>query len=172
MERKDIEERYRERPRKSEFGGRTNWDTYEASLILSSDENLYKSMESWSDNFNKKIRNGTFDENKAKDAIKKYLLKDAKKQDEDIDMENVNMDEILDEIILMKEPLPPRKKDYAPGWENPHLRIECENKGMEFVPGFYKEDGTWVTSYCRHTKFTDYARKSTRDFNKKYGYKR
>lgn len=166
VERKDIEERSKARTKgmsgENRYGGRSNWDTYETSLILSSDEGLQRSMESWSNNFNKKLRDGTFNEEKAKEALRKYLLKEAIKQDEDIDLNKVNMDEFLDEVILMNDPLPPRKKDYIPKVREPEIESRCRERNMDYVPGYKKNDGTWVKGYCRHTKFTEYMNEKRR----------
>lgn len=49
MERKDIEEEDRKFVGKSEYGGRSNWDTYETALILDSDESSYKRYEYFND---------------------------------------------------------------------------------------------------------------------------
>ena len=161
IERKDIEERSKNRMGISDFGGRSTWETYEVENIILSDETLNRNWESWSANFNRKIRDGTFNEEKAKEVLSKYLLKEVKKRDEydDIDVNMINMDELLDDTILMNDPLPPRKKDHAP--KNVYdYQIEgiCFEKNMEFVPGYYKDDGTYVRGYCRHTKFTEYMR--------------
>ena len=162
-ERKEIEERNRKRVGNPDFGGRTNWDTYEAVLMLDSDESLRKNWESWSANFNRKIREGTFNEERAKEALKKYLLKEVKEMDEDIDLNKINMDELVDETILMTEPLPPRKKDYTPkDVRESELEARCRERNMDYVPGFHKADGTYVRGYCRHTKFTEYMRENRR----------
>ncbi len=108
--RKEFEERSRKRTGNPSFGGRTNWDTYEADLIIDSDEELQKNRVAWSKNFNRKIRAGTFNETKAKEALNKYLLKKAKKRDPDIDLNKVNMNEFLDETILLTTPSPVHKR--------------------------------------------------------------
>ena len=169
VERKDIEERDEKRVGNPDFGGRTNWETREVDLIIDSDESLYKMQETWSKNFNRKLRNGTFNEEKAKEALKKYLLKEVKKKYEeeydgyDIDINEVNMDELLDDTILMNDPLPPRKKDYAPtNMKEIDIKMQCDNKHMDYVPGYRKSDGTWVRGYCRHTRFTEYMREKER----------
>ena len=145
------------------FGGRTNWDTYETVLVIDSDESLHRSWESWSETFNRKLRDGTFNEAKAKEALRKYLLKEVKKRDEDIDLNKINMDELVDETILMSEPLPPRKKDYAPrDVRESELEARCRERNMDYVPGYHKDDGTYVHGYCRHTKFTEYMRQRGR----------
>ena len=100
-ERREIEERHKKRIRDPNFGGRSNWDTYEAVLVIDSDESLHRSWESWSENFNRKLRDGTFNETKAKEALRKYLLKEVKKRDEDIDLKKINMDELIDETVLL-----------------------------------------------------------------------
>ena len=82
-ERREIEERHKKRIRNPNFGGRSNWDTYEAVNIIESDESLHRNWESWSANFNRKLRDGTFNEAKAKEALRKYLLKEVKKRDEE-----------------------------------------------------------------------------------------
>ena len=164
-ERRDIEERSRSRIRSSnsDFGGRSNWDTYEAVLMLDSDESLRRSWESWSANFNRKIRDGTFNEERAKEALRKYLLKEVKKRDEDIDLNKINMDELVEETVLLSEPLPPRKKDYAPrDVRESELEARCRERNMDYVPGYHKDDGTYVRGYCRHTKFTEFMREKRR----------
>ena len=162
-ERKEFEERNRNRVRNSGFGGRSNWDTYETVNIIESDESLHRSWESWSANFNRKIREGSFDEGKAKEALRKYLLKEVKKRDEDIDMSKVNMDEFVEETVLLSDPLPPRKKDYAPkDMRESELEARCRERNMDYVPGYHKDDGTYVRGYCRHTKFTEYMREKRR----------
>ena len=170
MERRDIEEEDRKFIGDSRFGGRSNWDTYETTLTLDSDQRTYNQMMSASENFNRKLRNGTFDMDRAEEYVRKTLVPEARKVDPDIDPKQVNARELVREIIKMNEPLPPRKKDYAPNWENPHLRIECEERGMEFVEGYRKDDGTWVRSYCRYTKFTEYMRKDKTERKRRYGY--
>ena len=100
-ERREIEERSRKRIGDPSFGGRTNWDTYETVNIIESDESLQRSWESWSANFNRKIRDGTFNEERAKEALRKYLLKEVKKRDEDIDLNIMNQD-VLKDIIGLK----------------------------------------------------------------------
>ena len=160
-ERREIEERSRSRIRSSnpDFGGRSNWDTYEAVLMLDSDESLRRNWESWSANFNRKIRDGTFNEERAKEALRKYLLKEVKKRDEDIDLNKINMDELVEETVLMSEPLPPRRKDYVPkDVRESELEARCRERNMDYVPGYHKDDGTYVRGYCRHTKFTEYMR--------------
>ena len=162
-ERRDIEERDRKRIGDPNFGGRTNWDTYEAVLVIDSDESLHRSWESWSANFNRKLREGTFNEAKAKDALRKYLLKEVKKRDEDVDLNKINMDELVDETVLLSEPLPPRKKDYAPrDVRESEIEEHCRERNMDYVPGYRKDDGTYVHGYCRHTKFTEYMRQRGR----------
>ena len=161
MERKDIEEEDRKFVGKSEYGGRSNWDTYETALILDSDESSYKRMEAFSEDFNRKLRNGTFDMNKAEYAVKKYLIPEARKGDPDIDPSKVNTRELVREIVKMKEPLSPRKKDYVPNGSlnlagEYGLKQDCESRNMEYVPGYRKEDGTVVRAFCCHTKFTGY----------------
>ena len=164
MERKDIEEEDRKFIGDSRFGGRSNWDTYETSLTLDSDERTYRQMESVSEMFNKKLRDGSFDMDKAEEYVRKRLIPEARKVDPDIDPSKVNTRELVRDIIQMKEPLPPRKIDYVP--QNypgeifdGDLRVECEEKNMEYVPGYRKEDGTWVRGYCRHTKYTEFMKK-------------
>ena len=162
-ERREFEERSRDRVRNSEFGGRSNWDTYETVNIIESDESLHRSWELWSANFNKKIREGTFNEAKAKEALRKYLLKEVKKRDEDIDLNKIDMDELVEETILLSEPLPPRKKDYAPkDMREFELEAQCIERNMDYVPGYHKDDGTYVRGYCRHTKFTEFMREKRR----------
>lgn len=162
-ERRDIEERSRRRIGDPGFGGRTNWDTYEAVLVIDSDESLQRNWEAWSKNFNQKLRDGTFNEAKAKEALRKYLLKEVKKRDEDIDLNKINMDELVDETVLLSEPLPPRKKDYVPkdAYEY-QLESRCRERNMDYVPGYRKDDGSYVHGYCRHTKFTEYMREKGR----------
>ena len=156
-ERREFEERSRDRDRNSEFGGRSNWDTYETVNIIESDESIHRSWELWSANFNKKIREGTFNEAKAKEALRKYLLKEVKKRDEDIDLNKINMDELVEETVLLSDPLPPRKKDYAPkDMRESELEARCRERNMDYVPGYHKDDGTYVRGYCRHTKFTEF----------------
>lgn len=169
VERKDIEERYAKRVGNPDFGGSSNWDTREVALAIDSDESLYAKQEAWSKNFNRKLRDGTFNEEKAKEALKKYLLKEVKKKyeeeygDYDLDINQVNMDELLDDTILMNDPLPPRKKDYVPtNLKEMDIKMQCENKNMDYVPGYRKDDGTWVKGYCRHTRFTEYMREKER----------
>jgi hypothetical protein len=162
-ERREIEERHKKRIRNPNFGGRSNWDTYEAVNIIESDESLHRNWESWSANFNRKLREGTFNEAKAKEALRKYLLKEVKKRDEDIDLKKINMDELVDETVLLSEPLPPRKKDYAPkDVRESELEAHCSERNMDYVPGYHKDDGTYVHGYCRHTKFTEYMREKRR----------
>ena len=73
------------------------------------------------------------------------------------------MDELVDETILMSEPLPPRKKDYAPrDLRESELEARCRERNMDYVPGYHKDDGTYVHGYCRHTKFTEYMRQRGR----------
>ena len=134
VERKDIEERDEKRVGNPDFGGRTNWETREVDLIIDSDESLYKMQETWSKNFNRKLRNGTFNEEKAKEALKKYLLKEVKKRDEydDLDISKVNMDELLDETILMNDPLPPRKK------------IIFQNRLKKLISKYNAKTDTWI----------------------------
>ena len=163
VERREIEERNRKRIGDPSFGGRTNWDTYEAVNIIESDEFLQRSWELWSANFNRKIRDGTFNEERAKEALRKYLLREVKKRDEDIDLNKVNMDELVEETVLMSEPLPPRKKDYAPkDIRESELEARCRERNMDYVPGYHKDDGTYVRGYCRHTKFTEFMSEKRR----------
>ena len=100
-ERRGFEERSRDRVRNSGFGGRSNWDTYETVNIIESDESLHRSWESWSANFNRKIREGTFNEAKAKEALRKYLLREVKKRDEDIDLNKIDMDELVKRLFFL-----------------------------------------------------------------------
>ena len=162
-ERREFEERSRDRVRNSEFGGRSNWDTYETVNIIESDESLHRSWELWSANFNKKIREGTFNEAKAKEALRKYLLREVKKRDEDIDLNKIDMDELVEETVLLSEPLPPRKKDYAPkDMREFEIEEQCIERNMDYVPGYHKDDGTYVRGYCRHTKFTEFMSEKRR----------
>ena len=162
-ERREFEERSRDRVRNSEFGGRSNWDTYETVNIIESDESLHRSWELWSANFNRKIREGTFNEAKAKEALRKYLLREVKKRDEDIDLNKIDMDELVEETVLLSEPLPPRKKDYAPkDMREFEIEAQCIERNMDYVPGYHKDDGTYVRGYCRHTKFTEFMREKRR----------
>ena len=162
-ERREFEEKSRDRVRNSEFGGRSNWDTYETVNIIESDESLHRSWELWSANFNKKIREGTFNEAKAKEALRKYLLKEVKKRDEDIDLNKIDMDELVEETVLLSEPLPPRKKDYAPkDMREFEIEEQCIERNMDYVPGYHKDDGTYVRGYCRHTKFTEFMSEKRR----------
>ena len=162
-ERRGFEERSRDRVRNSEFGGRSNWDTYETVNIIESDESLHRSWELWSANFNRKIREGTFNEAKAKEALRKYLLKEVKKRDEDIDLNKIDMDELVEETVLLSEPLPPRKKDYAPkDMREFEIEEQCIERNMDYVPGYHKDDGTYVRGYCRHTKFTEFMSEKRR----------
>ena len=164
MERKDIEEEDRKFIGDSRFGGRSNWDTYETTLVLDSDERTQRQIESASENFNRKLRAGDFDMDKAEMYVKKYLIPEARKVDPDIDPSKVNTRELVREIVQMNEPLPPRKIDYVPSpvgidYQDSYIKEECERRNMEYVPGYRKSDGTLVQAYCRHTKYTEFMKK-------------
>ena len=77
MERKDIEEEDRKFMGDPRFSGRSNWDTYETSLVLDSDERTYRQIEAVSENFNRKLRAGDFDMDKAEMYVKKYLIPES-----------------------------------------------------------------------------------------------
>ena len=73
------------------------------------------------------------------------------------------MDELVEETVLLSEPLPPRKKDYAPkDMREFEIEAQCIERNMDYVPGYHKDDGTYVRGYCRHTKFTEFMREKRR----------
>jgi len=166
MERKDIEREDEKAMGNPNFGGRSNWDTYDTVLIIDSNESTQRLSENLAKDFNRRLRNGTFDMEKAQEAVRKYLVKEAVKGDPEIDPSKVNTREIVRDMILNEEPLPPRKVDYKPSGYDRHNEYDmkeiCDSKHMEFVPGYEKTDGTWVSGYCRHTAFTKIMRKYER----------
>ena len=92
----------------------SNWETRETSNLIMSYDDLYRDAVEWSKNFHRKIRKGTFDPDKAKYALSKYLLKEVKRKarsfDSDIDFKKVDMDVILDEVLSLVEPEIPEPK--------------------------------------------------------------
>ena len=70
MERKDIEEEDRKFMGDPRFSGRSNWDTYETSLTLDSDERTYRQMESISEMFNKNSGMGVLIWTKPKNMLR------------------------------------------------------------------------------------------------------
>ncbi len=85
------------------YQGWTNWDTWEMWLTLESDEKTYRWLLNW---------NKTFDKNKAKLVVVKYLTPVARGKeragikiagDPDINPKEVNAKEIIDNIINMSE---------------------------------------------------------------------
>ena len=133
VERKDIEERYKKRKmvnNSSGYSGTTNWDTWEAMNMIKSFGSIQEKWERLGENFNEEIRNGTFNEEKAKDSLRKKVLEKVKKQDEFnvLNINKVNMDELVDETILMNKPSASREKDNHPRSEKRRREKMAEKK--------------------------------------------
>lgn len=168
IKRKDIEERSKYRIGNSDFGGRSNWDTYETANIIQSNESLYEMQEALSENYNEAIKYGRFNEEHAKKQFKQFIFPILKKEMLEgkcdyINLDRINLDELIDETILMTDPYLSKKKNHKlKNSSESELEVRCREKNMDYVPGYKKEDGTYVHAYCRHTKFTDYMRKKRR----------
>ena len=174
VERKDVGERYIKRRRmnmssSSGYMGKTNVDTWEAMNTIRRFDSTKRNWSYLAADFNDEIKNGTFNEEKAKEALKKNVLQKAleKVKMEDnfdaFDINKVNMDELVDETILMTVPISSKKKNYtSKDIRESELEARCRERNMDYVPGYYKDDGTQVKGYCRHTKFTGYMREKKR----------
>jgi hypothetical protein len=80
-----------------------NWDTWETILILQSYDDLYKLMVNTAKMFNKRVNNETFDMEKAKYFVKKYLIPKARKKDPTINPKNVDLEFIVLQILTLDE---------------------------------------------------------------------
>jgi hypothetical protein len=98
------------------YEGWTNWDTWATWLVLTNTEQSQKWLENWSKNFQKKIKQGKFDMEKAEKVVKKYLIPSARGKgswakvfmknpynplvpEPDIDPKKVNAREIVKAIL-------------------------------------------------------------------------
>jgi len=90
------------RPKHQNYQGWANWDTWETALIYDNDEALHRNQHAWQENFLRNIKRGNFDEDKAAYAIKKYVVKEARKQDPDIDPSMVDAHEIVEHWLQDK----------------------------------------------------------------------
>lgn len=94
------------------FNGHTNWDTWETMLLLENTRESDRWLNNWSDNFNKKIKAGTFNPEEAEKAVEKYIIPAARGSqrfkwavgrdftpDENIDPKKVNKAEIVRRIV-------------------------------------------------------------------------
>jgi hypothetical protein len=87
--------------------GWRNWDTWNFNLLVLNDEKAYRRMQAFRDNFERKIKRGDFDREKAKYALRKYLGEEVKRlekeynagPDQRVNLNNVDYDEILDAVL-------------------------------------------------------------------------
>jgi hypothetical protein len=84
------------RPVFENYQGWANWDTWETNLIMQNDEQLYRNLQAWKANWQKKRRSGRFDREKAKYAIAQYIVREARRQDPEINPFKVDYDGLLD----------------------------------------------------------------------------
>ena len=84
------------RPAFENYQGWANWDTWETNLELQNDQQLYRNLQAWKQNWQKKRRSGRFDREKAKYVIAKYLVREARQRNPEINPYKVDYDGLLD----------------------------------------------------------------------------
>ncbi len=103
------------RPNPERYNGWYNRDTWETNLILQNDENLYRWVQEWKTNWQRKMKSGTFVKEAAEYAVWKYMVPVAQGRgmarsgrfgdpelygaNPDIDRSQVNYGEIVDAIL-------------------------------------------------------------------------
>ena len=93
------------------YNGYTNWDTWETMLILENSQQSDRWLQSWRQNFDKKIKAGTFTPSEAEKAVDKYIIPAARREssrqqfgrdftpDANIDPKKVNKAEVVRMIL-------------------------------------------------------------------------
>lgn len=94
------------------YNGWANWDTWNTMLLLNNTQRSHRWLGEWSKNFNRKIKAGTFDPEKAETVVNKHLVPAARgarskrwavgedfTADPDIDPKKVNKAEVIRHII-------------------------------------------------------------------------
>lgn len=103
------------------YNGWANWDTWATALYLDNTQSSSNWIDSWSKNFQKKIKKGTFDKEKARLVVRKYIIPAARGKgqwakhfnsvehggfphDESINPNKVDKDEIVTWIVNHYDP--------------------------------------------------------------------
>src|SRR6266702_4541899 len=73
------------RPTFENYQGWANWDTWETNLEIENTEPLYRNLQAWKANWQRKRRSGRFDRELAKYTIAQYLVREARKLNPEID---------------------------------------------------------------------------------------
>ncbi len=61
-----------------EIAGYPNWDTYETALILENDQRSYRWLQSWGENWARKMKSGRYNRDAAEYAVWKYIIPAAR----------------------------------------------------------------------------------------------
>ena len=87
------------------YSGWRNWDTWEFNLLIDNDQQAYRRKQAFKENFERKMKRGTFDREKAKYAIRQYMGQEVRRLekeyggDQKVDFNNVDYDETLTHIL-------------------------------------------------------------------------
>jgi len=92
------------------YSGWRNWDTWEFALLIDNDEPAYRREMAFKENFDRKIKRGNFDREKAKYILRQYMGQEVRRlekeydpdngrPDQRVNFDNVDFDEILNHVL-------------------------------------------------------------------------